>query len=257
MLFMRFLSQLSFALWLCVFFCVSAYSKERVSIAINTIPGLLDNQDKNTAYTKLVSRLFNMSSTELNIGYFPSTRAGKLFREYKVDCLFPGSKKVHFAEEQIIESASLNTAKAYLIARHPFNLEQVLSDPKIRYSIAFRRGNTFGGTLERLSRHMLFEVNNDIQSFGLLKTERVDFVLAYIPDALEYLTQEDGTSLFYDPQSLFYSQNDSVLCHDNPYTIKFLDELDKHIRMLTESGELDEILGNASYSPVKQSGISQ
>ncbi|GAA0858155.1 hypothetical protein [Aliiglaciecola litoralis] len=248
MLNLRAYLSLASAIFVYLMPCAYIQAAETVSIAINSIPGLLDESDPEAPYSKLLDRLFNMNTQPVKIEYFPGSRASMIFRDQKVDCMFPASKKVQLDSSLDIESAALNTAGAFFFSRQPFDQEALLTLETPRYRIAYRRGNTFGGTLHRLQRHTLIEVNSDSQSFGLLNSGRVEFVLGYLPDVRGFLTLEDGSSLYYFPDKLFYSQNDSFLCHSNETTIRFIEEVNEHLATLILTGELAAILGDNYFT---------
>ncbi|GAA0857387.1 hypothetical protein [Aliiglaciecola litoralis] len=239
--------------FLIVFFtfvsCPVAYGADDVSLAINEIPDILEESKPEGEYALLLFKLQQMSSFDLKPTFLPISRAGKMFDEHKVDCLFPSSLNVYGSKGEAIQSLALNTAHAYLISLKPFEMDALLMLQKPRYRIAYRRGNTYGGTLNRLEHHSLVAVNDDMQSFGLLRNGRVDHVLTYMPDALVLLKAEPETPFYYDRQRPFYSQNDSIVCHDKPELRRFIDELNMHILQLTESGELQTLLGEIRFVP--------
>ena len=183
--------------------------------------------------------------------YFPSSRASKRFNDRKTDCLFPASANTLRNEQNVpvIASQPINYAIAYVFSLQAFDLNRLINSPRPKYTISYRRGNTFGGNIEKLNQHNSFVVNTDEQSFGMLDNGRVDFVITYLPDATNMILRPNGKQVFYDPQQAFHTQPDSLVCHLTENTSIVIEKVNTAIAELKASGELRKILGGNYIHP--------
>jgi hypothetical protein len=66
--------------------------------------------------------------------------------------------------------------------------------------------------------------------------------LGYLPDSLPLILKIPDKPLKYNEESLFHSQNDSFLCHDNPGMGSLINQINLMIQDMNESEELQKIL---------------
>lgn len=229
----------------------SSQATDKVSVAFTNIPELLEEQNINAPYTLIFSKLNSIIGDKMRFEYFPSSRASRLFNDKKTDCLFPASADTLRNEQKVpvIASQPINYAIAYVFSLHAFDLNRLITSPRPEYTISYRRGNTFGGNIEKLNQHNSFVVNTDEQSFGMLDNGRVDFVITYLPDATNMILRPNGKQVFYDPQQAFHTQPDSLVCHLTENTSIVIEKVNTAIAELKASGELRKILGGNYIHP--------
>lgn len=165
-----------------------------------------------------------------------------MLRQHEVLCLFPGSLQHPVNRDKaLLESASLVTAKAYVIATAPISVREITSPDAKRLIIGYRSGNSFGGNIEKLSHHTLISVGTNAQLTGLLEKERIDAAIAYVPDILPWLETSQHLSSPLSESSLFYTQNDSFLCHESPESRALITQLDARIKDMRQQQLLKNI----------------
>ncbi|WP_168171397.1 transporter substrate-binding domain-containing protein [Lacimicrobium sp. SS2-24] len=222
---------------------------EPLRIAVNHIEGMLEEHNNEAPYTEILTHLQQGTSGSVSYFYYPGSRASKAFNEHEVDCLFPSSLGVHNEKSRLIESLAFNTAKAYFIGYEEYRTESLLLPRQRPVMIAYRRGNTFGGRIEELVHQALVEVNSDSQAKLLLDKGRVDVMLVYLPDAMHLINQQKTPALIYTDASHFYSQNDSMLCHDSQGASRFITTINERLAKMQDSGALKRILSKAYIQP--------
>ncbi len=236
--------------YMCVFSLQTAAALETLPnssvISLSEISGLLEEGDTELAYNRVLARLNMKVETDIQYDFYPAMRSSFVFRNKKSICMFPSSLKANKdGKESLIETIPLNNAKAYFIGNSVIKTEDVLTKSADKLNIGFRHGNTFGGTIERLSHHTLFPLDSDEQSANMLYRGRIDIILAYMPDSLAIVDMHPDRPLTFSKESLFYTQADSILCHKTREGIALVEAFDKEIVAMRNSGELKRLLGAA------------
>lgn len=228
-------------------FCSAAYA--HVVISSNYIPGLLENRELAGPYNKLIKELNHLTKQEIKVIFYPPERAGIVFDNHKVDCLFPANPLSIDKDSKYLASQPINYVTAYVFGNKPFNLQQLLNTEGAQYQIAYRRGNTFGGALQKLAHHNLIDVNLDAQSFGMLEKHRVDFVVGYLIDVKGIIDSAEEMKIYYSNDTQIYVQSENFVCHRSDKNASFVSELDQAISDLKENGKLKQILGESYNLP--------
>jgi len=220
-----------------------------INIASDNIPGILDLNDKQSPYYRFIQQVNLATDGDIVIDVFPPRRAGNVFNKKTADCHFPASADHAPSDPDLLQTIPFNAANAHFFAKQPFKPSFTLKTADVRFRIAFRRGNSFGGLSANLDPHQQFGVNNIDQAFGMLKKDRVDLVLAYLPDAQELATKGNGDKSFYKTPQPVYVQTEHIVCYRSKETEIFIEQANQAIKQLKESGKLRKILGNAYLAP--------
>lgn len=235
---------------LCVFSLQSANALERLHqtsvIALNEIPGLLSEGKPELPYNRVLASLSKKAETDINYRFYPAIRSSFVFNNKKSMCLFPASLTTKLdKKDAFIETLPLNNAHAFFLGKSAINAKDILSKDADKLIIGYRRGNSFGGTIEHLSHHMLLPLDSDEQSANMYNRGRIDIILAYMPDSMAILNMHPESPLTYSKESLFYIQADSFLCHKTAEGIAFVAAFNEAIHAMKRSGELKRLLGDA------------
>ena len=237
-------------LCVCAFFLPSINASqtkpEHALIALNEIPGLLEKRDAQLPYNKVLASLNMKIETNLEYSYYPASRTSFVFNKKRSLCMFPASLTSNLDnKDALIETIPLNVAQAFFLSTTAVNTKDIVAKDAKKLVIGFRRGNTFGGMIERLYHHTLYPLDSDAQSARMLYKGRLDIVLVYMPDSLAILNLNPEEPLTYNKESLFYTQADSFLCHKTAEGIALVAAFNQEIQNMKSSGELKHLLGDA------------
>jgi|GEM_PF-3998558 len=239
-----------------LFFCICVFSLPSVDaleslpttsiIALNKIPGLLNEGDTKLPYNKVLASLNMNIETDIEYQFYPAIRASFVFNNKKSLCMFPASLTTNLdKKDMLIETIPINNAQAFFLGNSVIKAEDILAKDTDKLIIGFRRGNSFGGTIEHLSHHTLLPLDSDEQSANMFNKGRIDTILAYMPDSIAILNMHPKRPLTYSKESLFYTQADSFLCHKTKEGIALVAAFDKEISAMKRSGALKRLLGEA------------
>lgn len=217
-----------------------------IKIAINEIPLVLENGRADFPYNKVLNALNEHVPFNIELSFRSTSRAAASFNNRKSACLFPGNLASNFFNSNLkIESDAINVAKAYFIGTEVIDAHQVLTNKDEKRIIGFVRGNSFGQQIRQLQHHSLVPLSSDSHSEKMLRRGRIDMILAYMPDFLDVLQLEDDLPLKYSEKSLFYTQEDNILCHSNEQTKEFVTAVNQQLTKMKKNGVLKELLGKA------------
>lgn len=217
--------------------------KSEIVFAVNTIDGLLEEGSETMAYSRVLNLIKQRSKYNIAFKHNPATRAMKLLETREALCLFPSSLALKQHQNNKVGSLPINTAKAYFMALKKISTERMLRTDLPPLKLGYWRGNTYGGKIEQLSHHILVDADTDIQAARLIERERIDVMLAYIPDSLNLIYANPEKPWLFDQNSHFYTQDDSFVCHDTPLARALIDDMNQIITSMKTSGELKSILG--------------
>lgn len=215
-----------------------------VKIALYHITGMLEFGQQHP-YNRALKALTDNLKTPTTMQIFHGLRAVRQFRSGRADCVFPASKTRH-RNGKTIASLPVAEAKAYFFAEQRHSSNQLLDKTQPKYKIAFQRGNSFGGTITQLAHHELMPINSGADVREMLKNGRFDIFLNYIPDALPVINSQGYSKLLYDESNPFYTQQDSMICHQSVQNQQFIQSLNQRLIALEETGEMASLLGIAA-----------
>lgn len=223
-------------------FAVHADLPKKVKISVYRIEGLLEYKQHKLPFNQILNVLSQRISTKIDYQFYYPLRAVELFDNNETDCLFPGSILVYDLKSPPVETTPIQTAKAYFIGLENYRAADLLDVSQPALIIGYRRGNTYGGNITKLAHHNLRALNSGANIRELLARKRIDVFLGYMPDSLALINAIPEKPLTYHQESLFYSQNDSFLCHDTPELQPFVKQLNIEIQKMHDSGEIEKIL---------------
>jgi hypothetical protein len=126
---------------------------EKAGIAVYRITGVLEKKQQYLAYNKVLDSLNKRIPTVFNFQFYHALRAVNIFNMKNIDCLFPRSKLAYDSDIMFFESIPIQVANAYFIGTENINSNQItdINHPPLR--IGYKRGNTYGGNIEKLKHH--------------------------------------------------------------------------------------------------------
>jgi ABC-type amino acid transport substrate-binding protein len=215
------------------------------------LPHRLTNESK-SSYQVLFKK-FSDSRPHLKskITVAPLKRAEKFFFKKEAMCIFPASKKAitYFhkfktLELEMIESNPIEEVIITIFSKfgsHPIdNINQLKGkniatwngiDPKILIpNIDFK----------------IVKVSKDNQSLSLLKANRVDYVIGFLPDTPLVAELNGFEQPAFNKNIVLLESPVHFVCHKTKETISFLNEFNIFLKSQKSNGTLQKILGKHS-----------
>lgn len=222
--------------------CSAASSAGQLSIAANIMPPLLQaDEDTPTYYAEILDLLVQDLPFGVDVGYFPPARAGVLFDDGKYDCIFPASTQTMPQKDKLIESLPINFAKAHFFTLEPVAVNQIFDDVDLQLGV--RRGFSYGEVVRKFQPQQVVEVNTELQNLGMLRKQRVDAFIAYIPDILFHLSKEDISDIYYDADTPLHVHSENIVCHATEQSTALIEQINVRIQALRKNDQLKTILG--------------
>jgi len=217
-----------------------------INIISFAIPGLHQSNGQG-AYDKVINQL-EYSEEPFQLTMLPPARAKAQFLMCKNCCISPTNMNPDFYGYQapMVETLPMNTAKIYAFtARHTQAISGGLEAIKNK-RVGVRRGLPYGKRFTEAGLNL--DVADSLkQNFGKLERNRVDVVVAYVPDAYIFFDEIDTRSY---PHAIDYPlaiHNDSLVCKG--VSSDFIQAFNFHIKHYQASGKLKGILGRAYVPP--------
>ncbi|XOV78127.1 MAG: hypothetical protein ACFHVJ_14410 [Aestuariibacter sp.] len=207
----------------------------KTSVVVSEIPSLLNHKvAQPAAYNHLLNSL-----QEIEVIFVPPARVEVEFRSKNANCLFPGSVKSMPGGDQLLQSDPVQKVQAFIFTMRPYSNINQLNESVL----GIRRGFTFGSFRERFSGNFV-DLPNDVTAFTMLHKERLDGVVAYLPDALAAQHQiKMSPRAFYLQEQVIYEAPDAFVCH--PEHVGFVDYINIKIQQWKSSGQLQKWFANA------------
>jgi len=169
-----------------------------------------------------------------------------LFRDKAFDCVFPASAKYLNGEGALLETIPVNYSKSYLFTLVPTNFSDLMLDK--RKIIGKIRGYTYGNTVDRFAQHSSIDVATNEQLIQLMLKGRADAIIAYAPDIFIIAERYKIRQLHYPVNQPLSVHNESFVCHSSEPSKRFIQSLDRDIRLMEQSSMLEQILGSNRLS---------
>ena len=224
--------------------CLSLISPYLVSteikLALTHIPQVMEYNKPNAPYTRLINTIREQSKLEFESIYLPSSRANKLLNEQKLDCIFP----ILPTDNRDIPTAFSVPVNG--IRAHIFSVKDkpyLGLDELTGLSVVYLRGYLFGDLIKHNTQINFFPVNSQAAAFSMLKKNRANAYLDYIPDIKYALNKKQIAELSFSEDNPVLSSFDRLECFDDEKTQAFLKVFDQQIMLLRKTGELKNILG--------------
>jgi ABC-type amino acid transport substrate-binding protein len=215
------------------------------------LPHRLTNESK--SFYQVLFKKFSDSRPQLKskITVTPLRRAGKAFFTKNSICIFPASKKAitYFhkkkaLELELIESSPIEEVIITIFSKFgspPIdNINQLKGksiatwngiDPKILIpNIDFK----------------IVKVSKDNQSLSLLRANRVDYVIGFLPDTPLVAELNNFEQPTFNKSIVLLKTPVHFVCHKTKETISFLKEFNNFLKSQKSNGTLQKILGKYS-----------
>ncbi len=217
-----------------------------MSVATYEIPNILE-PNRSGSYDKILLAVEHALGEVIDYSVFPPGRARVLFDSKKTDCILPFDADFLESKDALVQSDSLNLAKAYIFTKsgqQPLNSIDQLAGllVGVRHGMAF--GKDFDKANLSLVRTALLE-----QNIQLLNRGRIHAFVAYEPDIWDAFNQLQIKPLNYDPLAPIVIHEDSILCHETPKARQFIQRFNLELRKLKDKGIVKEILGDSYVAP--------
>lgn len=223
-------------------FSQSVFAEQTIKIASYQIPGVIE-RDKSGFYDKVILKILKNTHKNYKYAVYPPARANSKFETKNADCLFPLDRRFYKSEgsSNFINSSPINTAKIYIYSpegKGPYSTIEEIKGKRI----GTKRGTPLGPRWESAKLNSI-KVDTDEQNLKMLNAGRLDVFLAFIPD-MNILKINKGIKLGnFNKLKPFDVHFDSLLCHKNKYTKKFVESFNIELMKLKSSGELKKMLG--------------
>jgi len=217
-----------------------------ISILSFEIPGL-HQKDGEGSYDKIIKALI-YPEEEINILLVPPARAKSQFAQCLNCCLSPSNKNPDFYDygDDVVETLPMNLAKVYIFTRR-FTKEIRNGIEGLKGKVVgVRRGMPYGKRFYSANLN-LDTVSTLSQNFAKLDRERVDAVVAYVPDAYVFFDEMDMRGY---PHAIDYPISihpDAMVCRG--VSEDFLKAFNYHMKYYQSSGKLKKILGKSYVLP--------
>lgn len=181
----------------------------------------------------------------------------------KADCIFPTDIRnmadMGLDADDFLQSDPLNFARVHIFTAP--------GSPRIKQlnqldhlAVAYTAGYGFGPVLTPAieGKQDLFRqkvpVVNSVQSMRmLLKYNRVDAVIGYLPEDVMVAQALDLPRPNFDANAVFFEVAERIVCHKNPRNEAFLKGVNDALAEKRHSGELKRVLGAAYLEPLSES----
>jgi ABC-type amino acid transport substrate-binding protein len=229
-----------------LFFIAFNVNAQQVKLALTTIPHVLEHDVSDAPYNKLVSEILAKTKHNIYTEFMPSARANLLLNQQKLDCIFP-IIPTQTRSIKTKQSVPINGIRAYVfnINNEPFTKLSQLNN-KI---VVYLRGYMFGDLIAENKTIKFFPVSSQNAALGMLKKNRAEAYIDYIPDLKFALSPTEFSSLNYDENAPVIVTDDVMECRSTAEVLMFLEELNQIIETLRQSGRLKKILGRY-YVPI-------
>lgn len=166
----------------------------------------------------------------------PATRAEKIMKEEKA-CLFPLDKRFLTSELPLIQSEPIQVVKIIIFAKDKVYTSLAELQGK---TVGLRLGLNYGANVEKgAASFKVDKVNNLDLSIKKLMGGRVDAIVEFEPDVLDYL-KKNKVTLAYDANSPVDRHSDAVTCVQTPDNEKLISSFNEKLQ--SKANQVQKIL---------------
>jgi ABC-type amino acid transport substrate-binding protein len=214
---------------------------KELHVALTRIPKVLEFQAKDAPYNRFMSAFTAYSNVQFSQQFMPSSRANKLLREKKIDCIFPiippNSRHI-----STLLSNPINGIDAHIFTLGPRKYSTLKQLEGAH--VAYLRGYLFGGIMDSHPLIGFLPVTTQNAALGMLKKKRVDAYIDYLPDIRFVFSKADFELLKYDAQSPVIQESDRMECLSSKEGKALIEELNTFVRFQRSQGTLPQLLGD-------------
>lgn len=187
--------------------------RKPISIGVSEIDFLLTKSPQTPGpYNTLLNKMKNV-----NLVFAPPGRAGILWDNKEVNCLFPGSSNAMPNKSNFVMSEPAFLSNAFLFSNTPYT---TIDEFKFK-RIAIRRGFSYGNIRDQFPATYV-ELETEAALVEFLLKNRVDAMIAYITDTYATFRDSNHQLPFYLQAQPVYQSVDAFLCHKNKQNIQFI-----------------------------------
>lgn len=234
-------------LTLLLFVSFTVKGKVPVVIALTHIPQVLEFENEQAPYNKLIKAIEQKISVPTRYEFMPSERGNRLLAKGKIDCIFPIIPADYERSEKTAFSTPINGISLNLFA---LNQRYKGFDELEGKIVVHLRGYLFANARKKYPSIKFFPASNQENALNMLKNGRASAYLDYLPDVRFSIPKEQMQLLQYDKENPVLKANDSFECKDSGHAKDFLKQLEKAVELLDTQGQLKTILADY-YVPVR------
>ena len=221
-------------------FCVFDAKAKEIKLALTHIPKVLEFGNDNAPYNRFLKAFFEHSNLQPTLEFMPSSRANKLLNEKRIDCIFP----IIPTNSRTIStqfSDPINGIRAHIFSLGPAvytSLQQLRGK-----QVVYLRGYIFGDVIATEKSIGFFPVTSQQAALGMLKKQRADAYIDYVPDIRFVFNQADLKLLKYDPTAPVIKDFDRLECLNSPQGLEFLNSINRFLVVQKQQGHMTKLLG--------------
>lgn len=222
------------------------YGSTKVRIVAFEIPGL-HQEGLQGVYDRVIQKILlkdNLATLEV----YPPARADNNFADCNNCCITPANDDVEFYQyrPKVLTTLPLNTARLYIFVPPGEKPISRLAELKGKV-VGTRFGMPYGKTFDTTGIESL-EVSELKEHLDLLARGHIDAFMAYAPDIYEMFRSEGIEPFPHTRDTPYAIHPDSLVCRG--VSDEFIETFNSRLRTLSDSGELEEILGGQYLEPI-------
>ena len=186
----------------------SAIAADPVHVYAIAIPGL-HQKDGNGEYDKILKSL---PDVQVSIKVYPPKRAFYMFAKDSSCCISPANTNPEFYEwdSNVVQTKAMNTAKIYIFS--PKGKPAINELAKLKNKrVGIRSGMPYGASFDAMNLQTE-EVNTIEQNINKLDAGRIDYMVAYVPDAYAAFKKMGIEVYPHDKDNPLAVHDDSLIC---------------------------------------------
>lgn len=214
-------------------------SASLVTVISPVIPGL-HQSDHNGVFDIVINKLLVESGLAVH-RVLPTKRSYFEFEKCQSCCFSPDNLDPLFQapNTDLVETLPINIAKIYIFTRKGDKTLSHLSQLSGK-RVGVKHGTTYGKQIDEAELNRI-PANSILQNMKMLDQNRVDAVIAYIPDMFKVFQEIDAERFDYQEGSPLAIYKDSLVCKS--VSESFIQHFNQSLIQLEESGELKQMLG--------------
>ncbi len=227
-----------------VAFMASASAQE-IRVVSMEIGDNLQTVDSPGLYGEMISHVLKNAGVDYEFRVYPFKRALREFFRGDADCMWALDSRMlrQFGkkDERLLDSEALFTSTQHVFMPPGTHAISSLNDlDGKRVGLHFH--SNLLEAMERTSANLV-KVNDETTKITMLINNRVDAIIAWIPDALVAFHDEGVDPAWINPVLKIDEADVGITCHENDVTRAFLSRTDAAITEFARSPAYSDILG--------------
>ncbi len=226
----------------------SARSNAELAFEVVEIPGVA-NIDKTGPYIDVLTRISNIIGLDVSIKVSPVKRAVKNYTADRSSCLFPTSAEMITQNggnpADSIFSIPVNRAHQHIFS-DTSNRSVLKSIADLKgLNIAHRRGWQIPVEISSNKTINLHTAENDFSLYAMLKNNRVDAIIGWLPDFNLMYEENQLEPLSFDNDLVLFKAEEQIGCHSFSESQDTMFRLNAALTYLETVDDMKKILGPA------------